>query len=85
MLRQNQMTKTSHSEAFLDQIHQSENEVKLKSTFFVENEDDYEIKNIVWPKIGEFNENVGSQKIDEFIKTVSNLSWETHIGFTTII
>ena len=73
MYRQNQQTKTTHSVNFIDQIQQNEIEGKLKSTFFVENEDNYEIKDIVWPTIGEFNEIVGSQKIDDFIKNVRNL------------
>jgi hypothetical protein len=73
LYRQNQQTKTTHSVNFIDQIQQNEIEGKLKSTFFVENEDNYEIKDIVWPTIGEFNEIVGSQKIDDFIKNVRNL------------
>jgi hypothetical protein len=73
LYRQNQHTKTTHSVDFIDQIQQNEIEGKLKSTFFVENEDNYEIKDVVWPTIGEFNETVGSQKIDDFIKNVRNL------------
>lgn len=36
----------------------------------MENEDNYVVKNIKWPSIGEFNPNLGMEKIDEFIKTV---------------
>ena len=37
---------------------------------FIENEDDYKIKNIKWPSIGEFTMEIGEHRIDEFIKTV---------------
>ena len=37
---------------------------------FIQNEDDYKIKDINWPKIGEFNEKIAIEKIDEFIKKV---------------
>lgn len=70
---QNQETKTTHSQEFLDDLQKRENKKHLKSTFFIENEDEYEIKNIVWPNIGEFNETVGSQKIDDFIKSVRKI------------
>ncbi len=79
LYRQNQHTKTTHSVDFIDQIQQNEIEGKLKSTFFVENEDNYEIKDVVWPTIGEFNETVGSQKIDDFIKNVRNLLIQAQI------
>lgn len=31
---------------------------------------DFAFKNINWPTIGEFNETLGAEKIDEFIKNV---------------
>ncbi len=37
---------------------------------FKENEDSFDIKNIVWPRIEEFNVKLGEAKIDEFIKSV---------------
>lgn len=45
---------------------------RLGSEFeYVENEDTgYEFKNINWPTIGEFDETIGAEKIDEFIKKV---------------
>ena len=44
-----------------------------KSLYFVENEDDYIVKNIIWPNIGDFNETIAAQKIEEFIKKVNFL------------
>ena len=40
---------------------------------FVENESNQPIKNIIWPKISEFNQDLGASKIDEYIKNVINL------------
>jgi hypothetical protein len=37
---------------------------------FVQNEDDFKLKNITWPTIGDFNETIGGNKIDELIKKV---------------
>ena len=37
---------------------------------FIENEDNYKIKNIKWPSIGDFKVEIGEKKIDEFIKSV---------------
>ncbi len=65
--------KNNDSEEFALSLKQKENEENLKSYYFVENEDDYEIKNIEWPKIGEFNEKIAIDKIDEFIKNVFSI------------
>ncbi len=41
---------------------------------FIENEDDFKIKNIKWPSIGEFTVEIGEHKIDELIKTVNKIN-----------
>jgi hypothetical protein len=53
----------------LNQI-QKTNKENVKTLFFVEDEDNSEIKNIKWPTIGQFNTDLGIQKIEEFMKNV---------------
>ncbi len=63
--------RTSSAEEFLLDLKKKETLEQSKSLYFVENEDDFKVKNITWPNIGEFNETIAAQKIDEFIKNVN--------------
>ncbi|CAF0866199.1 unnamed protein product [Brachionus calyciflorus] len=60
------------SEKFLLDQHAKDVEVINTNINFVENEDNYEVKNIKWPQIGEFTVELGEKKVDEFMKT----TWE---------
>ncbi len=57
------------SEEFLLKQERKANQESHKSNF-VQNEDDFKLKNITWPTIGDFNETIGGNKIDELIKKV---------------
>lgn len=77
-MAQNFFSKKSESEPehqaeqFVLEQEIARDQEKITSVEFVEKEENtYEIKNIKWPTIGEFNETVGAQKIEEFIKNVS--------------
>ena len=60
------------SEDFLLQRERKANQESNKLNF-IQNEDDYKVKNITWPTIGDFNESLANKKIDEFIKKVFNI------------
>ena len=57
------------SEEFLLKQERKANQESHKSNF-IQNEDDYKLKNITWPTIGDFNETNGGKKIEEFIAKV---------------
>ena len=63
--------KTNSAEEFLLDLKKKETLEQSKSLYFVQNEDDYNVKNITWPNIGEFNEAIAAQKIEEFIRSVN--------------
>lgn len=62
--------KIHKSEQFLLNEESKEIESRVSKVIFVENEDNFEIKNIKWPTIAEFTTDLGERKIDEFIRKV---------------
>lgn len=66
------------SEDFLLQQERKANQESNKLNF-IQNEDDYKVKNITWPTIGDFTESLANKKIDEFIKKVFNIAGEVKI------
>lgn len=59
-------------EEILFKLKENELSKENEEASFKENEEIYDIKNIDWPTIGQFTVDLGSQKIDEFIKK----TWE---------
>jgi hypothetical protein len=57
------------SEEFLLNQERKSNQESHK-THFIENEDDFKLKTITWPSIGDFSEQLATKKIDEFITKV---------------
>lgn len=63
----------SQAEDFFLSLKRKESDELHSNTKFAEQEDNYNVKNIKWPTIGEFNEKLAIEKIDEFMKTVRTL------------
>jgi hypothetical protein len=62
---------THQSEQFLSNQVQETNKQNVNTLFFIEDEDNVEIKNIKWPTIGQFTIDLAVSKIEEFMKNVA--------------